>query len=120
MFIYNCSARYIMYYLFYIFVLQRPGSVNELIFYARRLDQPGRTKVSSSGWSHQLAVGLLVGPLGSWTSSLTSWLDCSELTSTRRSLAADQLDGLLGARFFANQLVGLFVASSSTTLGLTS
>jgi hypothetical protein len=73
-----------------------------------------------TNWQSDFFAGQLVGPLGSWTSSLTSWLDCSELTSTRRSLAADQLDGLLGARFFANQLVGLFVASSSTTLGLTS
>ena len=59
MFIYNCSARYIMYYMFYIFILQGHGSVNELIFYARGLDQSGRTKGSSSGWSHRLAVGLL-------------------------------------------------------------
>jgi hypothetical protein len=59
MFIYSCSARYIMYYLFYIFVLQGSDSVNELIFYAQRLDHMGRTKGSSSGWSHHLAVGLL-------------------------------------------------------------
>ena len=36
MFIYNCSARYIMYYPFYIFIVG-----------------------SSSGWSHHLAFGLL-------------------------------------------------------------
>jgi hypothetical protein len=32
MFIYNYSIRYIMYYPFYIFTLQAPSSVNELIF----------------------------------------------------------------------------------------
>jgi hypothetical protein len=49
---------YIMYYPFYIFLLQEPGSVDELIFYARVLDQSGRTRRSSSGWSHHPAVGL--------------------------------------------------------------
>ena len=44
--------------------------------------------------------------------------------TVRRSLllvahfAADQLVGLLGARFFVKQLVGLFVASSSAMLGV--
>jgi hypothetical protein len=108
MFIYNCSARYIMYYLFYIFVLQEHGSINELIFHARELDHPGRIKGSSSGWSHHLAVGLLcrstgrtarfrdfvvdqlVGLFGALfysvlTSSPTSWLDCSVLASSPTS-----------------------------------
>jgi len=37
-----------------------------------------------------------------------------------RHFAANQLVGLLDACFFANQLVGLSVASSSATLGLAS
>ena len=55
---------YIMYYPFYIFVLQRLGSVNELIFYARGLDQSGWTRGSSSEWSHHLALGLHRQPIG--------------------------------------------------------
>jgi hypothetical protein len=84
--------------------LQGPGSVAELIFYAQGLDQSRRTRGLSFGWSHRLIVGL-----------------CRQLTgrTVRLSLlldvyfAADLLVGLPGARFFANQLVGLFIASSS-------
>jgi hypothetical protein len=47
-----------MYYQFSIFLLQGHSSVAELIFYARRLDQSRRTRVSSSGWSDHLADGL--------------------------------------------------------------
>ena len=108
MFIYNCSARYIMYYTFYIFVFQGPGLVDELIFYAQGLDQSRRTRRSSSGWSHHLVVRRHSQPVSRTTR-------CSLLLSAH--FAANQLVGLLGARFFTNQLVGLFVASSSATLG---
>ena len=97
-----------MYYPFYIFVLQGPGSGNEFIFYARGLDQSGRTRGSSSGWLLHLVLELhhrptgrifrllhsitdqLVGLLGAHfcsalTSSPTSWLDCSVLTFAWRS-----------------------------------
>jgi hypothetical protein len=47
-----------MYYQFSIFLLQGPSLVAELIFYARRLDQSGRTRISSSGWSDHLTDGL--------------------------------------------------------------
>ena len=61
---------------------------------------------SSSRWSHHLAFGLLLQSTGR--------------TARFMDFAADQLVGLLGARFFANQLVGLPVASSLATLGLAS
>jgi hypothetical protein len=87
-----------------LFFLQGPSSVAELIFYAQGLDQSRRTRGLSFGWSHRLIVGL-----------------CRQLTgrTVRLSLlldvyfTADLLVGLPGARFFANQLVGLFIASSS-------
>jgi hypothetical protein len=85
----------------------RPGSINELIFYSRGLDHPGRTKGSSSEWSHShhLAFGLLRRSIGrtarfmefianqlvrlfgahfysALTSSPTSWLSCSVLDSS--------------------------------------
>ena len=91
-----------MYYSFYIFIT---GSL--------------------SGWSHHLAFGLLRRS----TNQNTRFMD----------FVADQLIGLFAVhfylaltspptswldssayRFFTNQLVGLFVASSSATLGLVS
>ena len=69
---------YIKYYPFYIFVLQRPGSVNEVIFYARGLDQSGWTRGSSSGWSHHPTLRLHRRPTG-------------------RIVRLDRLVGLLGA-----------------------
>jgi hypothetical protein len=78
---------YIMYYPFYKFVLQGPGSVNELIFYARGLDHQGRTKGSSSGWSHHLAVGLFRRSTG----RIARFMD----------FVADQLVGLFGAHFYS-------------------
>ena len=86
-FIYNCLARYIMYYLIYIFILQGPGSVNELIFYVRGLDHPGRTKGSSSRWLHHLAVGLLRRSTG----RTTRFMD----------FVADQLVRLFGGHFYS-------------------
>jgi hypothetical protein len=76
-----------MYYPFYIFVLQGPGSVNELIFYARELDHPGRIRGPSFGWSHLPAVGLLRRSTG-WTARFMD-------------LVADQLVGLFGAHFYS-------------------
>jgi hypothetical protein len=89
-------------------LLQGLSSVAELIFYARGLDQSGRTRVSSSGWSDHLADGLH-RQLIDRTFKLSLLLDVY--------FTADQLVGLLGARFFANLLVGFFIASSSNTLG---
>ena len=76
MFIYSAllpssSSSYIYFYIMYYsstFLLQNhhPG---------------GRTT-----WPSDFFADQLVGPLGSWTSSLTSWSDCSAFTSTRRSL----------------------------------
>jgi hypothetical protein len=75
-----------MYYPFYIFALQAPSSVNELIFYTRGLDQSGRTIGSSSGWLHHLAVRLLDAHFYSvLTSLLTNWLDYSVLASSPTS-----------------------------------
>jgi hypothetical protein len=74
---------YIMYYPFYIFVLQGLGSVNELIFYARRLDHLGRTK----GWSHYLVVELLHRSTGQ--------------TARFMDFIADQLVRLFGAHFYS-------------------
>ena len=87
MFIYNCSARYIMYYSFYIFVLQGSGLVNELLFYARRLGHPGSTKGSSSIWSHHLAVGLLRRSTGR--------------TAKFMDFVANQLVELFGVHFYS-------------------
>jgi hypothetical protein len=78
---------YIMYYPFYIFVLQGPGSVNELIFYAWRLDHLGRTKGSSFGWSHYLVVELLHRSTGQ--------------TARFMDFVANQLVGLFGAHFYS-------------------
>ena len=57
-----------MYYPLYIFVL-----------HDHRLG--GRTT-----WYSDFSTDQLVRPLGSWTSSPTSWLECSAFTSTRCSL----------------------------------
>jgi hypothetical protein len=99
---------YIMYYPFYILVLQGFGLVNEIIFYAWGLEQSGRTRRSSIGWSHHLAVGLHHRPAGqsvrlmdfianqldvrfgahfysTFTLPPTSWLDCSVLASSPTS-----------------------------------
>jgi hypothetical protein len=51
-----------MYYPFSIFLLQEPGSVAELIFYAQGLNQSGRTRGSSSEWSDHPADGLHYQP----------------------------------------------------------
>jgi hypothetical protein len=68
-------------------------------------------------WQSDFSADQLVGPLSSWTSLPTSWSDCSALTSTWSSLHRRPVGWLFGAQFFANQLVGLFVASSSATVG---
>jgi hypothetical protein len=89
MFIYNgvhIFYFYIMYYPFYIFVLQGPGSVNELISYARGLAR-GSIRGSSFGWSHHLVVGLRRWPTGR--------------TVRLMDFIADQLVGLLGAHFYS-------------------
>ena len=75
-----------MYYSFYILVLQGPDSVNEIIFYTRELEQSGRTRRSSTGWSHHLVVGLH-RPAGQ--------------TVRLMDLMADQLDGLFGTHFYS-------------------
>jgi hypothetical protein len=108
MFIYNCSARYIMYYPFYIFILHGSWFGQRAIFHAQELDHPRRTIGSSSGWLHHLAFGLLRRSTGQatrfmdfvadqlvrlfgahfysvLTSPPTSWLDCSVLASSPTS-----------------------------------
>ena len=108
---------YIIYYPSYIFVLQGPSSVNELIFYARGLDHPGRIRRSSSGWSDP--------PIGR-TSPPTNWLDCSALTPTRRSLHHPlgsshglhrQLCQGLASYARDSSMFGFFVQASPAKLG---
>jgi hypothetical protein len=87
MFIYNCLARYIMYYLFYIFVLQGSSFGQWAIFYTRGLIHLGRTIGSSSGWSHRLAFGLLRRSTGR--------------TARFMDFVTDQLVRLLGTHFYS-------------------
>ena len=83
-----------MYYPFSIFSLQWLSSVVELIFHARALDQSGRTRISSFGWSDHLADGLhhqLIGrtlrlsllldvySIADQLARLPSWSDSSSL-----------------------------------------
>ena len=125
---------YIMYYPFYIFVLQGPGSIDELIFYTRGPDQSGRIRGSSlTSWLHHLALGLhrrpvgctswhsdfiadqLVAPAGTWTSSLTSWLHHLALELHRRPVSCTSWH----SNFIAIQLVappGTQTSSSTSWL----
>ena len=84
-----------MNYSFYISVLQGHGSVNELIFHARGLiaqeEQKDHRSDGRTTWHSDFSADQLVGHLGSWTSSPTSWLNCSALTSTQRSVHSQQV-----------------------------
>jgi hypothetical protein len=64
MFIYNCLARYIMYYLFYIFVLQGSSFGQWAIFLHSRTDSPGK--------DNRIIVRM-VAPPGVWTSPPINW-----------------------------------------------
>jgi len=108
MFIYNYSARYIMYYPFYIFVLQGSWFSQRAYFLHSRTRSPMKENRIIVGWSHHMAFGLLrrstgrtarfmdfiadqlVGLFGAYfysalTSPLTSWLGCSVLDSSPTS-----------------------------------
>ena len=88
-----------MYYSSYIFELQD-----------HRLG--GRTT-----WPSGFSADQLVKPLGSWLRRRPVGRIVWRSLLLDAHFAADQLVRLLGTWFFANQLVGLSVASSSVTLG---
>jgi hypothetical protein len=90
MFIYNCLARYIMYYRsIYLFCRGLVQSTSLLFMLADWITREGQKDHRLDGrttWQLDFSTDQLVRPIDSWTLSPTSRSDCSVLISTRRSL----------------------------------